>query len=267
MTRGVDMNARDLGRLLAERHKDDVFVPECKTGPSGVGSLRLDGWAMKRSWSTPTTWGYEIKVSRSDFLNDDKWTGYLDCCSEFYWVCPWGLIQPNEVGRGAGLIYATKTGTRLVRKVKAVSRDVQIPESLWRYLLMSRTNIVRDMHEANQETPAEYWHRWLKNRQIDRSFGARVGKAIRQAIEEQIFDVQNENERMKREVGRFESIRDRLRELGFDPERPVHEFAVSRKVQELKQAVPSDLSFKVDSVREDLDRLAAKLREIEDGGQ
>ena len=72
------MRASDLLALLAKKHSADVFVPECKTGGTWAGThLRLDAWAMRRSWTHPTVWGYEIKVSRSDFLSDDKWVGYL----------------------------------------------------------------------------------------------------------------------------------------------------------------------------------------------
>lgn len=64
--------------LLIARHAGDVFVPECKNGStwetyySDQRLLKLDGWAMKKSWKNPCMTGYEIKVDRSDFLNDEK---------------------------------------------------------------------------------------------------------------------------------------------------------------------------------------------------
>lgn len=136
------MNAKQISALLAERHRDDVFVPECNLGSAWERCPRMDAWAMRKSWSKPNVWGYEIKVSRGDFLQDGKWHEYLPYCNQFAWVCPWGLIQPNEVGEGAGLIYVTKTGTRLMTKVKPVRRDVQIPDEIFRYVLMSRAQIV-----------------------------------------------------------------------------------------------------------------------------
>ncbi len=64
--------------------------------------------------------GFEFKVSRSDFLNDlklkrrhwsnfpgdkPKWKYYLEYCNLFFWVCPEGLIRPEEVETPAGLIW------------------------------------------------------------------------------------------------------------------------------------------------------------------
>jgi len=51
-----------------------------------------------------TTKGYEIKVSRSDFLGDDKWDNYLKYCNYFYFVAPKGLIGKHELPDGVGLI-------------------------------------------------------------------------------------------------------------------------------------------------------------------
>src|SRR5258706_16426649 len=54
--------AEQLLALLAEKHAADVFVPECKDGPSqGTQHFRMDAWAMLKSWSNPLTIGYEIK--------------------------------------------------------------------------------------------------------------------------------------------------------------------------------------------------------------
>lgn len=69
--------------------------------------------------------GFEFKVSRADFLSDmkkrerivfslaagyskisrAKWRGYLQYCHMFYFVCPEGLIRPEEVEAPAGLIW------------------------------------------------------------------------------------------------------------------------------------------------------------------
>ena len=67
------MNARDIVDLLSTKHSKDLFIPECKDGPTwGASHLRLDAWALTRSWASPCSYGYEIKVSRSDWMQDDK---------------------------------------------------------------------------------------------------------------------------------------------------------------------------------------------------
>lgn len=65
--------------------------------------------------------GFEFKVRRSDFLSDlkprrvrwliknpgtePKWKYYLTYCNLFYFVCPEGLIKPEEIEAPAGLIW------------------------------------------------------------------------------------------------------------------------------------------------------------------
>jgi len=106
----ITMNAKDIIKLLAQKHARDLFVSECKNGSTWFteGGLRLDAWVMKRSWASPLTIGYEVKVSRQDFLSDSKWHGYLDYCNEFYFVCPPELIQPNELPPKRVLYWTSK---------------------------------------------------------------------------------------------------------------------------------------------------------------
>lgn len=52
--------------------------------------------------------GYEIKVSRQDFQNDNKWREYLGYCDYFYFVCPADMIKPEELEPNIGLIYIDK---------------------------------------------------------------------------------------------------------------------------------------------------------------
>ena len=127
--------------ILAKKHTGDIFVPHCKTGPTWYASECpvLDAWVMSRSWTKPII-GYEVKISRSDFKRDRKWTSYLEFCNLFFFVTPWGLIQPEEVPEEAGLIWTTKTGQGIRYKKPAQSRWWhQIPQSLFMYLLMWRT--------------------------------------------------------------------------------------------------------------------------------
>lgn len=145
-------NASEIVDALAEKHRADVFVAECKTGSSwGPGTCRrLDAWAMRKSWSPWRTIGYEVKVSRSDFEQDQKWPEYLDVCHEFNFVCPAKLINAADLPRGIGLIWMSRSG-RLHTKVKPAARtpDAEKLAQLMSYVLMSRARIVADMHEAN----------------------------------------------------------------------------------------------------------------------
>src|SRR5580765_3591485 len=92
--------------MLAVRHSEDVFVPECKTGPTHYADRcpRIDAWAMRRSWANPVTFGYEIKTSRNDFVRDEKWRDYLAYCTQFFFVAPPGIIRIDELPAEVGLI-------------------------------------------------------------------------------------------------------------------------------------------------------------------
>lgn len=62
----------------------------------------------------------EIKVARSDLLNDGKWTEYLDYCDRFYWAVPPTLAEFLREERflpdDAGLIVADRYDAVLVRE-------------------------------------------------------------------------------------------------------------------------------------------------------
>ena len=158
------MTSKTILQALKERHWKDVFIPECKTGPTWVNQnlRRLDAWVMRRSWTQFGTIGYEVKVSRSDFKQDNKWREYLSYCHWFYFVCPWGLIQPEEIEKDAGLCWVSKNSQRIYTKKHVEKRDIEIPVELLIHILMSRTIIMRpqELIQINNEN-----HR-LK-RQID----------------------------------------------------------------------------------------------------
>jgi hypothetical protein len=143
--------AGDIDKALAVRHKDDLYVPECKTGQTLKGShRRLDAWVMARSYSPFRTIGYEIKVDRGDFVQDQKWVEYLDYCHYFYFVCPAGLIKSHELPDDAGLLWMTPSG-RLHDKKRATRRepDADKLRSILVYVLMSRCRVGSPADMAN----------------------------------------------------------------------------------------------------------------------
>ncbi len=236
----------DILKLLAARHSGEVFVAECKPGPSQVrGSrpFRLDAWVMPRSWAHPDCIGYEIKVSRQDFLRDDKWRNYLPMCNQLYFVAPRGLIDPSELGDGVGLLEASKNLKRLMIKRKAAHREVEIPTDLFRYVLMCRAQISRK--EINQD-PHDFWGEWLRETEKKRDLGWRVRGRVREIVDE----TRSENRRLKIENETYAELRKMLEDAGVNDRR---EWSIREKLR-------AHLAEQQTGINEDLRRLLERTQ-------
>jgi hypothetical protein len=250
--------ASDIVALLAQRHEADVFVPECKGGPSsGVSHDRMDAWAMKKSWARPLVWAYEVKVSRRDFLGDQKWQCYLPYCNEFYFVCPAKLIQPDELPPEAGLMYVATTGSKLFTKKPAVRRSIDIPEDLWRYLLMCRVKIKGENDEPVDKL--EYWRWWLAEKREARS----IGVYVREGTAEYVGKIERENSRLKRDIEALEKFKAKLNELGVNVDDGVRDWQIQDAMVKLCGQIPRDFMWAIDSVEKGL----SKIRECVEGGR
>lgn len=146
MSSKTKVRADEIKRALAKRHTDDLFLTEVKTGATWRNDelLKFDALAIKKSWAKPRFTGYEVKVNRSDFLKDQKWPGYLPHCHCFSFVCPKGLITPEELADEVGLIWYYPDTGALVTKRPAKYRLIEISADLLYYILLSR--IESDRH-------------------------------------------------------------------------------------------------------------------------
>jgi hypothetical protein len=205
----AEITAGQILDLLRVRHADDVFVPECKGGPTWFGGhRRMDVWAMRRSWSRSMVWAYEIKTARGDWLKDDKWRDYLRFCNSFYFVSAPGVIDPRELPREAGLLVVAKTGSRLLTKKKAPAREQEIPDELWRYLLMSRTRIVGGYFGGEPPSARAEWARWLEMKRESRAFGERVARTLSHERTERWAKMEAENYQLKSDNEKLKEIKD-----------------------------------------------------------
>lgn len=187
------MTAKHILELLRSKHEDDVFVPECKSGPTqNTKHRRLDAWVMKKSWASFNTIGYEIKVSRSDFLSDEKITSYFPLCNQLFVVCPAGVIKSaDELPQGVGWMQVASTGNLLITKKRAQFREIDDPVMLYRYILMWRA-VITDVGE--KEDSVRYWKQWLENKKINYELGCHVSKALSEEIKKYAISMRKENE-------------------------------------------------------------------------
>jgi len=211
------MTSETILERLRLRHSDDVFVAELPSRAGIYAMGRLDAWAMKRAWTNPCTFGYEIKVSRSDFVRDDKWQSYLGSCNQFYFVCPAKLIAPEEVPEIAGLLWASISGTRLMTRKKAAHREIDSLEDIYKSILMNRAGIVspREAHGAVRD--AAYWCQWLKEKKTSAIYGRELRGKLRGIVEEQLQKTRNENDRLRSENAALAEFRDLAERIGLSP--------------------------------------------------
>lgn len=212
----MSVDAGQIGKLLIEKYnRDFICIPECKIGSSwSNGKHRIiDLWCMAKSWAHPRTIAFEIKVSRNDFLRDIKWQDYLAYCTEFYFVSPPDIIAPDELPPEAGLMITSKNCKMMVTKKKAPMRQVQIPDSIYRYILMWRTKIIDESNQSQDS--AEYWKNWLENRKEDHDLGYRVSRKVSKIVRTRIEVAEKENIRLKNEVEKLKDIKQFLDEIKF----------------------------------------------------
>jgi len=145
------MTSDEILKVIKRHHSKDIVVPECKTGPTWYNNnlLRLDAWVMERSWINLNMIGYEIKISRGDFKADKKWKKYLLYCNQFYFICPWGMIKPEEIDNNdVGLCWISKNRHRMYFKKQSRRRDIEIPISLLLHIIINRSVIIRPQEFA-----------------------------------------------------------------------------------------------------------------------
>jgi hypothetical protein len=245
------MTANEITNLIGlSRHANDLFVAECKDGPTWGGPhLRLDAWAMNRSWTQLKFSGYEVKVSRNDFVKDDKWREYLPLCNDFWFVCPHGLIDKDELPAEAGLLWVAKTGSRLWIKKKAPTRKLdQPPVSLLLYILMSRVNFAQPGYHDGWD--ALQWKLWLQTKRENQMLGASVSKELRARVDQEIVKVRSANKRLEAENESLKEVRAWCEHNGVDLSRRLYAYDVDRKLKEVLAAVPPELLGSLERLKE-----------------
>jgi hypothetical protein len=226
------MKYGDIMEMLAARHSDDVFVPECKDGPSyGRNHVRMDAWAMAKSYSRFRLTGYEIKMNRADFLRDEKYPLYLPFCNCLWFVAPCGVLDPKELPEEVGLLQASKTGSRLFTKKKAPIRTIKPPVSLYEYLLISRTRVKDENTEMKE--------RAITHREADFDAYLRgeielkdIGFGLGEKVWRDVRELTRRAESAERNVDRDQAIRERLVELGFNPDAPIDTWGIDQKLRQ-----------------------------------
>ena len=256
-----DIILRQLQKRHLERKLPDVFFAEVKNGPTWTNSnlLILDAVAIKKSWSNPCIIGYEVKVSRGDFVRDEKWHGYLKYCHQFNFVCPVGLIKTEELPPEVGLIYYNNEKDCLSTKRKALHRAIEMSWEMLYYLAISRTD--SDRHPFFSEK-REYLEAWVQNKSDGRSLGQLLGSKMSLRIDELLERVRDLERKLKSQEGdlnRFEVISGILAQHGIY----AHRHDIEGKLEEvLGGKMPVGFTNSLEIIEREIKRLTRGL-----GGQ
>ncbi len=178
--------SKDIKMALAKYHPNDFFISECKTdstyfaGPQGL--LIFDGLAVTRSYKSPCITGYEIKISRSDFQRDNKYHLYLQYCNEFYFVVTAGLLKKEEIPDNMGLIYYYPETGKLIKKKKALYRQIEEPVGIYKYIIYSRLEPDRTpFYEGRADYAKAYIEDKAEKQAIGKALGSKMAKELAEA--------------------------------------------------------------------------------------
>jgi hypothetical protein len=89
-----------------------------------------NGRAHKHQALDPVTVGFEVKISRSDFLHEvkqpEKRLAGMAVSRAFYFATPLGMVDPEEIPEGCGLV-GVDMALRCHKIVPAPVRDIEAP--------------------------------------------------------------------------------------------------------------------------------------------
>lgn len=179
-----DMILRQLRkRHVGKANLDDVFLTEVKNGRSwdNRNLLILDALGIRKSWTKPCFTGYEVKVDRGDFMRDQKWSGYLQYCHEFYFACPAGLIKPEELPSEVGLIYYNPEKDCISTKRKALHRPIELSTEMLMYIIMAKFDSDRHPFFSNRR---EMLQAIIEDKKDRKTLGSYVARKTADYIEE-----------------------------------------------------------------------------------
>lgn len=252
----------EIKKALAEYHPKDYFLTECKTCstyfPDPQGMLKFDGLAITRSYTSPCIIGYEIKVSRSDFLGDNKWHLYLQYCNEFYFVVPVGLVAKDEIPENVGLIYYYPKTGKLLKKRRAVYRKIEEPVGVYKYIIYSRLDQERiPFYEDRAEYAKAYLEDRSEKRKLGRNFGSKMANDLKNCQErlERLSNVEGQIEQLRK----IEKILEKHQIFGLHWCRNLED-----PLKELDDALSSSYPKELGRVENDLLRALDTLKKIKE---
>ena len=135
--------AHDLEKLIRARYPlEKGYVTESEVC-TAAWKDRIDMLAVGVFNSTQGSQAFEVKVTRGDMMNEldqpAKNKFWRENANRFWYVCAPGIVTPDEIPEGCGLLVAQRYqgGWHLVRKKMAKNhKGRDLPQSIWRRMLL-----------------------------------------------------------------------------------------------------------------------------------
>lgn len=157
------------------------FFTEVETGIDDISrGYRIDAVLLHRADRKISLEGFEVKISRGDFLRDTKWQFYKDYVNALSVVCPLNMIRPEEVPEEFGLMYySPKTHKVRFKRRPQVNPDADI-QSVKDTLLtkLSYMNTSRTYRYDKFPNAEAYVKGKEMYEDIGRVFGTRMAKDL-----------------------------------------------------------------------------------------
>ncbi len=257
------VTSTDIKIALSELHnqRSTYFITECKTCstyfPDPQGLLKFDGLAITKSYTKPNIIGYEIKVSRSDFKQDNKWHLYLQYCNEFYFVVPTGLVKKEELPDNVGLIYYNPDTKALRTIKKAQYRLIDKPVGVYEYIIFSRLDEDRiPFYNDRKEYCTDYLNNEVDKKYIGERLGTKLAKDLQEATKRL-----HTLERSEKELEMWKAVERLLKDkniIGYFHNDT--ETVVKRLKEALAGSFPSELETMINRMEYDL-KMLKRLQE------
>ncbi len=209
------MHAWEVTKVLSIKHKLDFYITEVKNGPTQYGEhLRMDAVAIKKSWTNPCISIYEVKVSRGDFKQDEKWHLYRQYGNTFSFAVPEGLISKEELPEGVGLYYIKANGS-IRTIVKPKFYDVKPDAAFLLYIMMNRLDNERIPFFSDE---FELYNEYLESKKLKKKIGFELACKLNDSIRNHERNVEKFNkskEDSDETISCLEELADEIKKYGF----------------------------------------------------
>ena len=174
------ITADEIKIMLQEKHYDEskhMIAFEVADGTGSHASRWADAVSMEL-WPSNDykIVGYEIKVSRSDWLSElkqpDKSQAISQFCDQWYLVAPKDVLGIDELPKGWGWMQATKNILRV--KIRAPQRDSSPPDKSFMASFLRKAvakytdkSMLNEMRIRISDQQKKHWESYFKS-QLER---------------------------------------------------------------------------------------------------